>query len=327
MAHELSFHEGKAEMCYAGARPWHGLGVEVPGLMKTEEALRAAHLSWGLKKERIMAEGDMSFINDAFVIRRDDTLAHLGIVGDRYTPISNAEAFQFFDGVLGEAQAQIETAAALHGGAKVFMLARLPEITEVVKGDIMEQFLLVSTTHDGSSATEVMFTNVRVVCQNTLTAALRGQKNRLKIRHTANYKERMAQAEATLKASKAYWSKYAEMAQHLAATSVSRVEVGAFMDAMFPLKSKEEGNDSRAEKARAKVEALLENGMGTDIPGVKGSAWGLYNAYSEYVQYGRQVNGVTDEAAKTAKRWENIVFGSFGDDLQKALDQCLALAS
>lgn len=327
MAHELSFHNGKAEMAYAGARPWHGLGVQVPGLMKTEEALTAAHLTWGLKKIPLLSSFDLAVVPDCFGIQRDDTNTILGVVGDRYTPISNKEAFAFFDGVLGESQAQIETAAALHGGSKVFMLARLPEVQEILPGDKMEQFLLVSTTHDGSSATEVMFTNVRVVCQNTLTAALRGQTNRIKIRHTANYKERMAQAERTLCASKSYWTEVQAMAKHLAETSVSRVEVGAFMDAMFPKKTKEDGNDAQVEKARNKFEQLLESGMGTEIPGVRGSAWGLYNAYSEYLQYGRQVRGVSDDAAKVTKRWENIVFGNFGDDLQKALDQALAIAA
>jgi len=326
MAHELSFHEGKAEMCYAGAKPWHGLGTQVPGLMSTDEALTAAHLTWGLKKEkvyRINADG-FKEVPDAFVIARDDNDAELGIVGNKYEPICNKEAFSFFDRVLGNSSAQIETAGALGKGERVFMLAKMPEIQQILPGDIMEQYLLVSTSHDGTGATEVLFTNIRVVCVNTLTAALRGCKNRTRIIHTANFKERMAQAEKTLMESRSYWGKVQEMAKHLASTSVSRVEVGMFMDHMFPIKN-EEAKNTRLLGTRNKFEQLVESGMGTEIPGVRGTAWGLYNAYSEWLQYSKTVHG--DEATKTAKRWENIVFGTAANDLQKALDQCLAIAS
>lgn len=325
MAHELSMIDGKAEMAYAGKRPWHGLGTQLPGTMTTAEALTAAHLEWSVEKVPALSSFDMSVIPDTYAVLRSDNHKPIGIVGDKYTCIPNKDAFAFFDGVLGEGQATIETAAALFGGSKVFLMSRLPEITEIIPGDTMERFLLVSTSHDGSSSTEVMFTNVRVVCNNTLQCALRGQKNRIKIRHTENYKERMAAAQTVLMESKSYWSKFQEMAQHLAKTSVDRVEVGSFIEIMFP--KKEDEKNTQVEKARNKFSQLLETGMGTEIPGVKGTAWSLFNAFSEYTQYGKRVNGITDEAAMNTKRWENLVFGQAGNDLQKALDQCLAIAS
>lgn len=325
MAHNLSMDkEGNAEFAFAGEKPWHGLGVEVPGLMTTGEALTAARMDWGIKKVPVLSSYDMSVIPDQYAILRDDTHVALGIVGARYEPINNREVFSIFDGVLGETHAQIETAGALGKGERVFMQARLPEITEVVPGDVMEQMLLIHASHDGSGAEEVLFVNQRVVCQNTLSMALNSQKNRFKIRHTKNYKDKMAQVERILMESKNYWEKIREATKHLAETSVSRVEVGAFMDAMFPVK--EDAKRDTTSNTRNKFEELLETGMGTEIPGVKGSAWGVFNAYSEYLQYGRTVNKIDDPYDQNGKRWEKIVFGSFGDDMQKAFDHLLVNA-
>lgn len=327
MSHEISVSEGVVEMAYAGARPWHGLGVAVPGLMTTNEALRAGHLEWGVEKVPALSSFDMSVIPDTFVTLRTDTHAPLGVVGKDYTCISNAEAFAFFDGVLGDSQGQIETVAALHGGKKTFMLCRLPQIDEIIPGDRLEQFLLVHTSHDGSSNTEVLFTNIRTVCQNTLSAALRGQPNRIKVRHTTNCKDRLAQATAVLAQSRSYMGKMKEAAQHLAKTSVTRVEVGAFLDAMFPVKEDAKRVGAN-ETSRERILQLMETGRGTDIPGVRGTLWGLLNSFTEWSQYDRTVNGLKDatDGARNAKRWEKNTLGSGGTDMQKAMDTVLAMA-
>ena len=326
--HNLSILDnGIVEMAYAGERPWHGLGTAVPGLMKTDEALRAAHLDWSVEKVPALSSFDMSIIPDAFAVIRSDNHAALGIVGNQYTVIDNTEAFGFFDAVLGEGQGQIETAAALGRGEKVFMMARMPSMQEIVPGDSLEQFLLVSTSHNGTSHTEVTFTNVRVVCQNTLTMALAGQKNRLKIRHTRNYKERLEEAQRTLAESRAYWAEVQAACQHLAATSVSRVEVGVFMDAMFP--QKEDAKRKTAENNRQTVLDLFEGkGGGSTLEGVSGTAWGLFNAYTEYLDHHKSVKGAGDDKdAKQAMRWERSVFGASYNDRQKAFDALMAMAA
>ncbi len=330
MSHAISTVDGKVEMAYAGERPWHGLGVQVPGLMKTEEALTAAHLDWDVEKHPMSVTNEHGIFDvpDHFAVMRSDNQGILGVVGNRYETISNKDAFAFFDGVLGESQGQIETAAALGVGEKVFMMARLPDVQEVIPGDVMEQFLLVHTSHDGSSNLEVMFTNVRVVCQNTLSMAIKGQKNRIKIRHTSNYEERMKEAERTIIESHKYWDQIQEASRHLAATSVSRVEVGAFMDAMFPMK--ENAKTKTTENVREKFIELVEDGRGTDIPGVKGSAWGLYNAYTEYLQYDRTVKGLAKDATdgqKAAQRWERLALGTGSNDMQKAFDTVMGMAA
>ena len=302
MAHQLSNESGKVEMAYAGEKPWHRLGMQVPGLMTTKEALQASHLDWIVSKISVLSSYDLQPVKDAFTVIRDDTKRPLGIVGKRYEPIQNQEAFSFFDMVLGEGQGQIDTIGALGNGERVWCLAKMPEVEEVLPGDPVERYLLVWNSHDGSKGLEVMFTNIRVVCNNTLTAALRDSASKVSIRHTSNWRDKAQQAHLLLNQSRKYWEDMKEINQYLAKTSVSRVEVGAFLENMFPTKETDSDRSKRSiQEQKVKVLELAEVGRGADIPGVRGSAWGLWNAYTEFLDYERPIRGGKE-------RWERTTF-------------------
>jgi phage/plasmid-like protein (TIGR03299 family) len=156
MSSDLSINAGRVEMAYAGPdKPWHGLGVQVPWLMTTEEALLAANLDWQVTKIPLLSSYDLSNVEGHYLTIRSDTMAQLGVVGSRYQPVSNREAFEFFDIALGPGQGQIDTAGALGHGERVWMMAKMPDTMEVVPGDPVERYLLVSTSHDGSNALSV----------------------------------------------------------------------------------------------------------------------------------------------------------------------------
>ncbi len=143
MAHQLSIQNGKAEMAYAGEKPWHQLGTQVPGLMKTEKALRLAHLDWNVTKVPVLSSLDLATVPNQFAVIRTDTNHPLGVVGRRYVPINNADAFGFFHIALGEGQGQIETAGALNEGKRVWCMAKMPDVFEPLAGDPVERYLLV----------------------------------------------------------------------------------------------------------------------------------------------------------------------------------------
>ena len=315
MAHMISTESGAAEFAYAGAEPWHKLGTKVPGLMTTAEALEASRTTWTVEKKPVF---DYNFqpIQDSYACHRSDTGKVLGIVGSRYVPIQNKDAFAFFDHALSMGQGQIETAGALGIGERVFMMAKMPETVEILPGDPMERYLLVSNTHDGTKSLEVLFTNIRVVCHNTLTAALNSCSNKVSIRHTTSADAKIKEAAMTLHNSLEYWKNLQETCKLLAQTSVTRVEVGAFMDYMFPKKE----DDKKDARGKAKVLELVETGRGTNVPGVKGSAWGLYNAFNEYLQYEKQTRN-------DGNRLESLVFGSSAIQNQKAFDYLVDMAA
>jgi phage/plasmid-like protein (TIGR03299 family) len=117
----------------------------------------------------------------------------LGVVGKDYGG-TNIEAFSFFDSIVGGDGIQYETAGAMGAGERIFITAKLPSYIKVGKDDLIEQYLFLTTSHDGFGSITAAFTPVRIVCQNTLNAALRNHSNSIKIRHTANAKDRLEQA-------------------------------------------------------------------------------------------------------------------------------------
>jgi hypothetical protein len=58
MAHEIEMVNGKAQMAYSGALPWHGLGVEVPADLTPDQMLEAAGLNWTVTKVPAYADID-----------------------------------------------------------------------------------------------------------------------------------------------------------------------------------------------------------------------------------------------------------------------------
>lgn len=313
MSHDISINKnGDAEMAYSGEKPWHHLGTKVHGLMTTEEALNASHLNWDVEKVAVLSAKDLSIIPDRYTVIRSDTNFPLGVVGKRYIPISNKEAFSFFDIVLGKSQGRIESIGAINHGKRVWCLARMPESFEALPGDCVERYLLCSNSHDGSSCLEILFTSIRVVCNNTLTMALNSASHSVTVRHTSNWEERLGLAHLALNSSQEYWSSLQEVCRNLASTCTSRSEINCFLDTLLPVENHEKKNTSRD-----KVLELFETGKGTEIQGVKGSRWGLFNAYSEYLDYEKRTHNGSD-------RWERTTFGSGNSERKKALDFLLS---
>jgi phage/plasmid-like protein (TIGR03299 family) len=281
--------------------------------MTINEALLASNLDWTVSKVPVLSAHDLTPVKDKYAVIRDDTKHPLGVVGKRYEPISNRESFRVFETALGEGQGQIDTIGALGEGERVWCLAKLPETFEPIQGDPVDRYLLCCTSHDGSKSMEIMFTSIRVVCNNTLTAALNGSKHKVSIRHTSRWEDRLRVAHQVLNQSSLYWYKMKQACHVLANESVGRVETGAFLDAMFP---QTEAGGQRQHTGRSEVLRLLEEGKGSEIAGVRGSKWGLYNAFTEYIDHSQSIKGNKD-------RWERSTFGAGADQREKALSLLL----
>lgn len=304
MAHNINITNGVASFAFTGEKPWTRLGTEIPGLMKTREAIVAGRLDWTVsKRPLITGDTDALLVSDRFAIVRDDTKAILGTVGPGYTPVQNVEAFAPFDSVLGEA-ACIETVGALGKGERIFAMARLPRETfEPAPGDPVESFFLMTTTHNGEGTVKILFTPVRVVCQNTLAAALRGAKHVISVKHTKGVHEGLKLAPKILAASAGYWQRIREAYATMAKRQADRTRVREFLARLFPGKVNDFGEvtpTAHLLKLRSKVEALFDGGaVGADKAGH--TDWGLLNAVSDYVERHRKV--------RVGSAWESSVFG------------------
>jgi phage/plasmid-like protein (TIGR03299 family) len=201
MAHNIHLNEqtGQHSFFSVKEKPWHGLGQIVQDYPTSAEAIQFAGLDYEVEKRKLYTqrneyENPQITVPDYFATVRTDSDEVLGVVGKDYEIIQNRDAFSFFDSIVGGDGIQYETAGALGKGERIFITAKLPGYIKVGREDLIEQYLFLTTSHDGYGSITAAFTPVRVVCRNTLNAAMRRHSNAVKIRHTANAKERLEQA-------------------------------------------------------------------------------------------------------------------------------------
>jgi phage/plasmid-like protein (TIGR03299 family) len=303
---------------YYGEQPWHKLGKNVDHVQTSTEAIVSAGLDWKVNQSVVeyMANGISTKDKKHMVNYRSDNNQALGIVGDGYQVLQNKDSFRFFDAIVGIKEAIYHTAGALGNGERIWLLAKLPGYIRTMGDDVTEKFLLLSNSHDGSSAVQVMFTPIRVVCQNTLNVALGAKTNKVSVRHTLNMGLRVTEIQKELGIVNQRFQMFEEASQKLAVTQVTSEVLKKFVfdSGLVP----KESESTRAENIMDEVSRLFEYGKGADLKGAKGTAWGAFNAVVEYVDHKRGGDNL-------AKRSNSLLYGSGSIIKQKAFNNALAL--
>ncbi|MEO8174216.1 MAG: DUF932 domain-containing protein, partial [Sediminibacterium sp.] len=211
MAHNLNYNSNTTQHSFfsVNQKAWHGLGKIVDQYPTSKEALQFAGLDYTVEKRKMFtydSENQLTSeetgikipevaVPDYYATVRTDNDNVLGVVGKDYEVVQNIDAFAFFDSIVGgDDGIMYETAGALGKGERIFITAKLPGYIRVGNDDLLEKYLFLTTSHDGYGSITAAFTPVRIVCANTLNAAMRNHTNALKIRHTAGAKERLEQA-------------------------------------------------------------------------------------------------------------------------------------
>lgn len=199
MAHNLNFDEKLQRHSFFSVKEkaWHNLGVILDKCPTSAEAIKYAGLDYEVSKVPVFCSPEnhpTTEIPEKFATYRTDNGNVFGIVGDRYSIVQNKDAFTFFDEIVGEGEAIYETAGCLGNGEVIFITAKLPDCIRVGNDDLIEQYLFLTSSHDGSGAIQVAFTPVRIVCNNTLNFALQNCSRKVTIRHTESAKNKLAQA-------------------------------------------------------------------------------------------------------------------------------------
>ena len=195
------------------------------------DALICAGLNWDVLQKDVYTEDGSFIVGYKANIRSSDN-AQLGIVSDRYKVVQNEDAFRFTDDLLGEG-VTYETAGALQGGRRVWMLARMPQ-KYIIGGDEIAPYMVVMNSHDGSSGIKVAMTPVRVVCQNTLNLALNTAKRAWTTKHTENVMSRVHEARETLMLAEAYMAGLGREIDALSRIKLTDKKVMDFIQDFFP---------------------------------------------------------------------------------------------
>ena len=308
-------------MMYVGEKPWHGLGTKLNNVATAAEAIAAAGLDWKVeKKELFLANGKQ--VDGSLATVRNDTGAVLGVVGDIYRPLQNKEAFSFFDAIVGSKEAMYHTAGALGTGERVWILAKLPGQIRVIGDDVTDKFLLLTNTHDGTAAVNMMFTPIRVVCQNTLNVAVSEASRTQKVRHSASIGMRIEDVRKGLGIVSERFRMFEEAAQAMTKVQVNGEQWRELLKSVGIIPADEHAKmTGRARNIMDEVTDFYTHGKGQTLPGVKGTAWAAFNGISEYVDYARATKGED----KAQSRAASLLFGSGATLKQKAWDAAMAL--
>jgi len=258
---------------------------------------------------------------------REDTKAILGVVTRKYQPFQNAEAFQFADAVVGEGLAKYETAGALRGGKRVWMLLKLPDQLKAGRGDSIQPYLLVYNTFDGSSCLRAILTSVRVVCQNTLNLALSGGKGEgVTIRHRGDLQGRVEDAQKTLGLVKKRLKTFGHEIDVLRSVEMANGRLQRYFDSLLAPLGNQPSDRERTNRLRAmdQLHANFADDQNT-LPGMRGTLWAALNAATEFADHQRRFRG-TNDLARRENRLDSIWFGSSNDFKQGAYRSALELA-
>lgn len=283
MAHEIE------TMAFAGKAPWHGLGVTLTDddLYHWPAACEKAGLGWDVELAPLVAKDTNAEVAHKGVRRTSDGKM-LGVVGPRYCPLQNREAFGWFSPFLEAREAALHTAGSLRGGSRVWVLAKLNRDPLVIAGgDEVEKFVLLSHGHDGSLAVRVGFTPIRVVCQNTLSMAHGSDASKLiRVRHSKSLLANLANIRDVMDLANQQFEATAEQYRLLARRSINQADLRKYVKRVLKVDDTDE-IATRTSNQIDQIVGLCESGRGNDLASVRGTFWTAYNGVSEWLGYSR----------------------------------------
>lgn len=341
MAHNINFNEqtGQHSFFSVKEKAWHGLGQIVQEYPTSAEAIQFAGLDYEVIKTELfthnrattnnngeITEGAILPVPNFYATQRTDTKQVLGVVGKDYEIVQNKDAFTFFDSIVGGDGIQYETAGALGKGERIFITAKLPSHIKVGREDLIEQYLFLTTSHDGFGSITAAFTPIRICCNNTLNAAMRNHTNSIKIRHTANAKERLEQAHKVMGISYKLAEQLEEVFNNWTKVKITDPELHRLIQlAMVPnkevLDNIEKGQfDELSTCFNNMCDSVFEYAMSSPTQQVETTKGTLFGAYNSVTGYFQNVRTYKDDEAKL----KSLLYGGTAQlKAQKAFNLCM----
>lgn len=303
--------------------PWHGLGKVLPEEVDAAGAIVEAGLDWKASIIGLTTVTGAAVPNNYGVVR-EDTGAVLSVVGNRYRIFQNSQVAEFATDLLDSADLKFVTGGALREGARIWLLARLPEDVLIGGVDAVTPYLLLANGHDGLLSLTVLDTPVRVVCSNTLRAAISGATRAYKVKHTTSMEGRIQEARKALRMSFRYYEAFTEFMTGLANTNITDTQVEAAVNDMFALPNP--NTSTEEERANVAKRRLALLGLYANSPTVdRGTVYGAYNAATEWYDHYKNARRTMKPQA-IERHVENVWYGDGVEFKDKALDLLVAAA-
>ena len=306
MAHMIDTTTGRAAMAYTGQTPWHGLGQSLTPGADVDTWTREAGLGYTVLESPVQystpATTELQSWPARKVLHRSDTGAPLAVVSDSYHVVQPAEVMDFFRKLVDLGGFQLETAGALSDGRRVWALASVGDAAPVVDRDLVRPYLLLGTSYDGTMATVAKFTAIRVVCNNTITAAVGGYaggrvikgesetttgylRSAVRVLHSERFDADAVRLQLGIVAGA--WESFLVQSRQLAGVPMDTLQADEFLaELLAPYHTSAKPlQDSKA--YRRALELFHGQAIGADLPGVAGTRWAMLNAITQLVDHER----------------------------------------
>ncbi|PTV52744.1 DUF932 domain-containing protein [Acinetobacter seifertii] len=347
MAHQIE------TMAFVSQTPWHGLGSQLPPNQPIEIWAQQAGMDWRIESSNVsyMAKNErgqniLMPYEEQRVLYRSDTHAPLSVVSQRYQEVQPMEILNFYKDLTEQSGFELETAGVLKGGRKFWALARTGQSAALKSKDVSNGYILLATACDGTLATTAQFTSIRVVCNNTLAIALRGQNSSagvVKVPHSTKFDAEKIKQQLGI--SVRAWDEHMYEMKQLSQRKVTQQEAAAYFDAVFnntnlsiaeqddsiiqfyrnvarPQPTHSSKADNKAEpngRAMSKVMTMFNgHGRGAELASAKDTAYGLLCSITEFVDHERR-------AISTDHRMDSALFGAGANLKQRGLEQALRM--
>lgn len=345
MAHQVE------TMAFLGQTPWHGLGNQLSQNQPIEIWAQQAGMDWRIESSNVsyMAKNErgqniLMPYEDQRVLYRSDTHEPLSVVSQRYQEVQPMEILNFYKDLTEQSGFELETAGVLKGGRKFWALARTGQSAALKGKDVSNGYILLATACDGTLATTAQFTSVRVVCNNTLSIAIRGQTSDegvVKVPHSTKFDADKIKQQLGI--SIKTWDEHMYEMKQLSQRKVTQQEASTYFNAVFnnttmsttdqeesiiqyylkaasmdkKSNSKSEPNGRAMSKA---MEMFNGQGRGADLSSAKDTAYGLLCSMTEFVDHERR-------AMSRDHRLNSAWFGAGANLKQRGLEQALRMVS
>lgn len=275
-------------MAYAGEEPWHGIGNKISGQQDLETWKSKAGMNWEI------LEAPVRYLTDSAasltypgqkVLYRSDSKCPLSVVSDRYKVVQPEEILEFYKDLSEISGFEMETAGVLKGGRTIWALAKTGQSVALKGNDITNGYVLLATACDGTLATTAQFTSIRVVCSNTLAIALSSGRGTVKVKHSTKFNPQAVKKELGIAVSA--WDDFVYRMKALSERKVNTTEAFHYFLEVFALPAGAPAYTN--ERAMAKAMSLYEGaGRGAELSSAKGTAFGLLNAVTEFIDHERR---------------------------------------
>ena len=302
--------------------------IPIDDAVTAEAAIKLAGLDWALEKRDIFLSSPKEVdgikvignkIPDKQAVVRVSDNSPLGIVGSRYQIIENRVAFDFMDSLVGEGQAIYKSAGSLYGGRKIFIIANIPGDLNIGGVDVVQKNIILTTSHDGSSSVTAAITPVRFACLNALSSALKGAQNKVKIRHSLHFEDKIKGARTLLGLANTYYQYIGELMNKLIETPFSDSDMKNFVEELIPANEDSSRSLSMATTKHNEIIRLFRNGAGHE--NIKDTRWAAYNAVTEYVDHNKPSRA---KSFSDSKQFDDKIYGGGASLKSKAFEMLVA---